>query len=135
MADQFNYQSGQAQGQPSQGQNAYQQPPYQQTPYPQQGYQYPQGNYTPNYSGQYENNEQMTVGDWIVTYLLMLIPIANLVLLFIWAFGSDTKKSKKTWAKATLIFMAVGIILGILLSILVAIAGFSMFDNMNRFSY
>ena len=77
----------------------------------------------------------MTVGDWIVTYLLMIIPIANLVLLFIWAFGSDTKKSKKSWAKATLIFMAVGIVLSILISTLVAIAGFNMFNGMSRYSY
>ncbi len=135
MADQFNYQSGQPQGQPPQGQAPYQQPPYPQTPYPQQGFQNQQGGYPQHYSGQYENNEQMTVGDWIVTYLLMIIPIANLVLLFIWAFGSDTKKSKKSWAKATLIFMAVGIVLSILISTLVAIAGFNMFNGMSRYSY
>ncbi len=61
-------------------------------------------------------DEQVTIGEWIITYLLMMIPIVNIVLIFIWAFGSGTKTSKANWAKATLIFMAVSVVLGILFS-------------------
>ena len=57
----------------------------------------------------------MTLGNWIVTMLLMAIPIVNIVLIFIWAFGSNVNPSKKTYFQATLIFLAIGIILGIAL--------------------
>ena len=51
--------------------------------------------------------KQMSVGDWIVTYLLMCIPIIGIIMLFVWAFGGDTQPSKKTWAQATLIWAVV----------------------------
>lgn len=51
--------------------------------------------------------KQMSVGDWIVTYLLMCIPIVGIIMLFVWAFGGDTQPSKKTWAQATLIWAVV----------------------------
>jgi len=82
---------------PQQEQNPQQQ--YQQPPYPQQGpVQWP----------------HMTLGNWVVTMLLLLIPIANIVLMFIWAFGSNTNPSKKTYFQATLIFAAIGLVLTIL---------------------
>ncbi len=62
------------------------------------------------------DNEHVTLGEWIVTMLLMIVPFVNIVLLFIWAFGSNTKISKSNWAKATLIMMAVGFVLGIVFS-------------------
>ena len=42
-----------------------------------------------------ENNQYkaMTVGNWIVTYLLMSIPIVGFIFIFIWAF-SETNKPK-----------------------------------------
>ena len=49
----------------------------------------------------------MSVGDWLVTFLLMWIPLVNIILLFVWAFGGDTRLSRKTWAQATLILLVV----------------------------
>jgi len=45
----------------------------------------------------------VTVGDWIVTFILMVLPIVNIIMLFVWAFGGSTPVSKANWAKATLI--------------------------------
>lgn len=56
----------------------------------------------------------MTVGDWFVTILITSIPIVNIIMLFIWAFGSDAPKSKVNWAKATLIWMAIGVALSLI---------------------
>lgn len=54
----------------------------------------------------------MSVKDWLITYLIMIIPIANIVFLFIWAFGSSNENPNKVnWAKASLIWMAIGIVL------------------------
>ncbi|NQF15591.1 hypothetical protein HPY31_16895 [Brevibacillus sp. HB1.3] len=54
-----------------------------------------------------ENEKVMTMKDWIVVSLFMMIPIANLVLLFVWAFGSDGNLNRKNWAKAGLLLMAI----------------------------
>ena len=56
----------------------------------------------------------MSFGDWIVTLLLLMIPIANIVLLFVWAFSSETNLNKKNFAKAQLIFMGIGLFISIL---------------------
>ena len=60
------------------------------------------------------NNQAMTLKDWIITYLLLLIPVANIVLMFIWAFGKDTNPSKRTYFQAQLIILAVLLVLYIL---------------------
>ena len=57
------------------------------------------------------NNQPMTLKDWVLTYLLLLIPIANIVLMFVWAFGKDVNKSKKTLFQAQLIFSGIGFVL------------------------
>ena len=56
----------------------------------------------------------MTFGDWMLTILLLMIPLVNIILLFVWAFSSETNLNKKNFAKAQLIFMGIGIILSII---------------------
>ncbi len=51
----------------------------------------------------------VTVGEWMITYLLLAIPIVNIVLIFVWAFGSNTSISKANWAKALLLWFLIGI--------------------------
>lgn len=85
-------------------------------------------------SGYYPQKKQwppMTLGNWIVTYLLMLIPIANIVLMFVWAFGSNVNPSKKTYFQASLIMAAIGIILSILLGAAIAQVLTSMLQGMS----
>lgn len=63
---------------------------------------------------QVSNYKPMTIGDWIITLIIMYIPLVGLIMLFVWAFGGGTHPSKKTWAQAVLILMVVGIILAII---------------------
>jgi hypothetical protein len=49
----------------------------------------------------------VTLGEWLVTLLIASIPVINLIMLFIWAFGSNTKICKANWAKATLLWMVI----------------------------
>lgn len=58
----------------------------------------------------------VTIKEWAITMLLLCIPIANIVLPFVWAFGSDVNPSKKNYFRVMLIFMAVGIVLTVLFS-------------------
>ncbi|MGK7912431.1 MAG: hypothetical protein AB4050_13275 [Synechococcus sp.] len=67
--------------------------------------------------------EPVTVGEWLITYLIMLIPIVGLIMVFVWAFGSDTKPSKKSFFQAQLVLFAIGAGLVILISILGALLG------------
>lgn len=49
----------------------------------------------------------LTPGETLRMLFCMLLPIAGLVLMFIWAFGPRTKKPKRQLAQALLIFMLV----------------------------
>ncbi len=53
----------------------------------------------------------MTIGDWIITFIITYVPLVGLIMLFVWAFGDGTHPSKKSWAQALLIFVAISIIL------------------------
>ena len=54
------------------------------------------------------NASVMSVQDWLITILITAIPIVNIVMLFVWAFGNgSTNLNKKHWAKATLIWFAI----------------------------
>ena len=49
----------------------------------------------------------MSIGDWIITSIILAIPIVGFVMLFIWGFGSNTQPSKANWAKASLIMIGI----------------------------
>ena len=57
----------------------------------------------------------VTVGEWMITMLIMIIPIVNIVMLFVWGFGGNAQISKANWAKATLIWALIGIIIAIVI--------------------
>lgn len=55
------------------------------------------------------NSQSVTVGEWVVTLLLGFIPVVNIIMLFVWGFGGNTAEAKANWAKATLIWLAIGL--------------------------
>lgn len=57
------------------------------------------------------NNTIVTLGDWIVIIILTAIPIVNLIMLLVWSFSSSTPTSKKNFARAQLILLAIVFIL------------------------
>ena len=73
---------------------------------------------------QYENRP-MSVADWVGSILLLLIPIANIVLLFVWAFGGNAPLSKRNWARAHLLILAVVFGLYIVIIVAALMAGLS----------
>jgi branched-subunit amino acid transport protein AzlD len=60
-----------------------------------------------------QNQKPMSVKDWLITLLIMAIPIVGLVMLFIYAFGNNENVNKQNWAKAQLIML--GIVFGLLI--------------------
>jgi hypothetical protein len=63
----------------------------------------------------------VALGEWMITMLICAIPIVNIIMLFIWGFGSNTQPSKANWAKATLIWFA--IIIAFYVLVFIAILG------------
>ncbi|MDD8031394.1 MAG: hypothetical protein PHQ25_05275 [Acidobacteriota bacterium] len=61
----------------------------------------------------------VTLGEWLVTLLIASIPVLNLIMLFVWAFGSNTKICKANWAKATLLWMVIVIVFYFLVVVLI----------------
>lgn len=53
------------------------------------------------------NQQPMSVKDWLITFLILAIPVVGLVMLFIYAFGNDQNIHKQNWAKAQLIWIAI----------------------------
>ena len=52
----------------------------------------------------------MSVGNWMITMLITMIPLVNIVMLLIWSFGDNTNLNKANWAKASLIYMCIVIV-------------------------
>lgn len=92
------------QGQYQQPYQNYQQP-YQQNAYQQNAYQQL---YQPDNS---DLEEPVSMADWMVTTLIMCIPCVNIIMMFVWAFGSSAKKSKSNYFKAMLVWMLISIVL------------------------
>ena len=120
-----NNEQGQSQQQPYQPQQPYQQQPYQpqqsyqqpyqpQQPYQQQPYQ-PQQQYSQQDAGELE--EPVSFADWMISMLISCIPCVGIVMIFVWAFGSNTKKSKSNYFKAVLVWTLISVALVIVPSI------------------
>jgi len=56
----------------------------------------------------------MTIGDWIVTFIILSIPLVGIVMQFVWALSSDTQPSKKSFCQASLIMFAAIFVLAII---------------------
>jgi hypothetical protein len=58
------------------------------------------------------------MSDWVFTILLTAIPIVNIIMLIIWAFGDGTNPSKANFAKASLLWIAIGTVISVLIFVL-----------------
>ena len=38
------------------------------------------------------NYTPMTIGDWIITFIITYIPLVGFIMLFVWEFGDDTSQ-------------------------------------------
>ncbi len=95
--------------------------------------------YTPSSAPQYNpyqaQQEEMTVGKWLLTVFVTQLGCIGLIFLFIWGFG-DGPKARQNYCKAMLIFMAIGVGLTILMYVFMfAVAGISMSEFYEEFDY
>ena len=65
----------------------------------------------------------MSVGAYIGTFILLLIPVVNLILLLVWSFSSGTNRNRKNLARAKLILFLIAIAINIGLFLLLSSLG------------
>ncbi len=68
------------------------------------------------------------VGSFIGMFILMAIPVVNLILLLVWAFSDSTNLNRKHYAVATLIMLVIFIVIGIVLGIVATTLGIALKD-------
>lgn len=80
------------------------------------------------------NGEQLekplTLGEWIITVIVVSIPCVGLIMLFVWGFGQGNT-SRKNYCRAMLIMVAIGIVLSL---IFYGIIGATLFSSLNSLS-
>lgn len=60
----------------------------------------------------------VSLGDWILTLLILAIPLVNIIMLFVWGFADGTHPSKRNFCRAYLIWMLIGIVIFVLFLIM-----------------
>jgi len=68
-----------------------------------------------------------SVGDWLITFLILSIPVVNFIVLIYWAASSSTDPIKANFSKAALVWLVVIIALYVLFvgAIIGAFLGFA----------
>lgn len=74
---------------------------------------------------QFQSYPEVKTGDWFVTILVTAIPLVGLIMLFVWAFGGGTNPSKANWAKASLIWALIAVVIYVFLFAVLGVALFS----------
>jgi len=71
----------------------------------------------------------LSVGQYILTFIILAIPIVGIIMIFVWAFGSSANLNKRNFARAILIMWIIGIVLGIFFAITAASTLSSLLSN------
>ena len=88
--------------------------------------------YTPETNNTYMNtnstndNEIISFKDWLIICLLNCIPIVNIIMVIVYLAKADTKKDQKNWAKAQLLLIAFGFIIGLVFVLLIGATAVSL---------
>ncbi|CAH0119357.1 MULTISPECIES: hypothetical protein [unclassified Paenibacillus] len=80
-----------------------------------------------SYSTGVETAPVVSTKDWIVTMLLLIIPIVNIIMLFVWAFGGNTNPNKRNYSRAALIWALIGVAIYVIFFVLIFGAVLSSF--------
>jgi hypothetical protein len=72
----------------------------------------------------------MTLGDWILTLIISVIPCVNIIMLFVWGFSQGGNTSRKNYCRAVLILYAIGFVLSLIFYSTI----FATFSSISEFS-
>ena len=77
----------------------------------------------------------MSVGQYLISYLILCIPIAGFIMMLMWAFGSNVNINKKNWMRATFIWGIIIAVLYIIFAIVFAAAIASLYKSSYSYTY
>ena len=78
-----------------------------------------------------ENKDKViSTSDWVLTKLILLVPIVNIIMLFVWAFNSKTNLNKSNWAKASIIVWTIGFLFYFIIIFLFIAFFMNMFNKL-----
>ncbi len=55
--------------------------------------------------------QAVSIGDWVLTLFIASLPLIGFIMLLVWALSDSTHPSKANFAKASLIWMVIGIVI------------------------
>ena len=61
----------------------------------------------------------VSVKEWLLTNLIMMIPLVNLIMMLVWAFSSNTNPNKANYFKAALILFAIVMAIYLVLAVVI----------------
>ena len=61
----------------------------------------------------------VSVKEWLLTNLIMMIPLVNLIMMLVWAFSSNTNPNKANYFKAALIMFAILMVIYLVLAVVI----------------
>lgn len=67
----------------------------------------------------------LTVGDWIITFIILAIPLLNVIMLLVWALSGNTHPSKRSYAQASITVFLFFFAIFLLLAVFGGLAGHS----------
>ncbi|HFC8825684.1 hypothetical protein [Neisseria sp. P0008.S002] len=59
----------------------------------------------------------VSVKEWLITNLILMIPLVNIVMMLVWAFSSNTNPNKANYFKAALILFAIVMVIYLVLAV------------------
>lgn len=62
----------------------------------------------------YKDNRPISLFEWMITMLILSVPLLNFIMLFVWAFGGERNETKVNFARAVLLWMLIGIVIMLL---------------------
>lgn len=73
----------------------------------------------------------MTMGEWVITLIIMAIPCINIIMCFVWGFSSTGNLNRRNFCRAYLAIIAVAVVVYLLIGI---VAGVSLATILNSSS-
>ena len=72
---------------------------------------------------------ELSVGDWILTLIVLGIPLVNVVMYLYWAFSSSVHPTRRNFSRASMVLFVVGAVLYVVLVFLIGVGTASMSSN------
>jgi len=79
------------------------------------------------------NDKPLSVKEWVITLILVAIPLVGFIMLLIWAFDDNGNINKKNFAKGSLVVMLIMIVISIFFYITIFAAFIGSMGGMSSY--